>query len=157
MKLSLSNNVIEKIENLDSLVHLKELNLSFNRIETIENLDKLINLEKLLLRSNKISQVQGLNTLRNLQVLSLGNNEIADSSHVRKRNILNWRTFDGAFFQVLYLRKFQNLRSLSSQNNPCAEIPEYADYAIAFIPQLVYFQYQLISEGARNIACNKYQ
>lgn len=38
-KLQLGNNIIEKIENLDSLVNLRELDLSFNHIKVIENLD----------------------------------------------------------------------------------------------------------------------
>lgn len=37
--LSLANNLIEKIERLDTLVNLVELNLSFNKIEKIENLN----------------------------------------------------------------------------------------------------------------------
>lgn len=38
-KLQLGNNIIEKIEHLDDLVNLKELDLSFNRIKVIENLE----------------------------------------------------------------------------------------------------------------------
>lgn len=38
-KLQLSNNIIEKIENLNELVNLIHLDLSFNRIRVIENLD----------------------------------------------------------------------------------------------------------------------
>lgn len=38
-KLQLGNNIIRKIENLDSLVNLKQLDLSFNNIKVIENLD----------------------------------------------------------------------------------------------------------------------
>lgn len=38
-KLQLGNNIIEKIENLDSLVNLRELDLSFNHIKVIEDLE----------------------------------------------------------------------------------------------------------------------
>lgn len=38
-ELHLANNIIDKIENLDYLVNLTNLDLSFNRIKVIENLE----------------------------------------------------------------------------------------------------------------------
>lgn len=58
------------------LTGLKELNLSFNLIERIENLDTLIHLESLSLYSNKIQKIENLESLENLMILSIGNNLI---------------------------------------------------------------------------------
>lgn len=82
VKLSLAHNVIERIENLDELIHLKELDLSFNRIKVMENLDNLDQLEILLLYSNEISIVQGINNLKKLVILNIGKNKINDWKHV---------------------------------------------------------------------------
>uniref|UniRef100_T1HFN9 Dynein axonemal assembly factor 1 homolog n=1 Tax=Rhodnius prolixus TaxID=13249 RepID=T1HFN9_RHOPR len=74
--LSLANNLIEKIERLDTLVNLVELNLSFNKIEKIENLNKLVNLEVLNLYGNGISKIENLDELTKLTLLSVGGNNI---------------------------------------------------------------------------------
>ena len=59
-KLQLDNNVIEKIENLGHLVHLKWLDLSFNNIKKIEGLESLVNLADLSLYNNHVSFLDGL-------------------------------------------------------------------------------------------------
>ena len=82
VKLKLSSNIIEKIENLEELVNLKELDLSFNRISIIENLNHLLNLEILLIYKNEIETVEGMDNLAKLQILSFGNNSIKTQDHV---------------------------------------------------------------------------
>ena len=76
-KLQLDNNIITKIQGLETLTKLKWLDLSFNMIEKIEGLENLRLLEDLSLFSNRIVVVEGLDTLENLNVLSLGSNLIA--------------------------------------------------------------------------------
>ncbi|CAL1687377.1 unnamed protein product [Lasius platythorax] len=138
VKLSLSHNVIERIENLDKLVHLRELDLSFNRIKVMENLDNLHQLEILLLYSNEISIVEGINNLKKLTILNIGKNKIKDWKH------------------VIYLRDFKSLRSLNTCDNPCTEMDGYLDYLFAFVPQLIYYQYRIISESNRQSAIDKH-
>ncbi|KMQ90308.1 leucine-rich repeat-containing protein 48-like protein [Lasius niger] len=138
VKLSLSHNVIERIENLDKLVHLRELDLSFNRIEVMENLDNLHQLEILLLYSNEISIVEGINNLKKLTILNIGKNKIKDWKH------------------VIYLRDFKSLRSLNTCDNPCTEMDGYLDYLFAFVPQLIYYQYRIISKSNRQSAIDKH-
>ena len=58
--------------------NLKELYLSQNFIEKIENLDKLVNLEILDLAFNKISKLENIETLTQLTDLWLNNNNISD-------------------------------------------------------------------------------
>ncbi|XP_076386115.1 dynein regulatory complex subunit 3 isoform X2 [Megachile rotundata] len=138
VKLKLSNNIIEKIENLDYLVNLKELDLSFNRISIIENLHNLTKLEILLLFNNEISTVQGIDSLFNLTIFSIGNNVITDWDH------------------VMYLRKFKKLQSLNMHGNPCTEKDGYLEYVFAFIPQLIYYQYKMITNEQRDAAIEKH-
>ncbi|XP_016914639.2 dynein regulatory complex subunit 3 isoform X1 [Apis cerana] len=137
-KLKLSNNIIEKIENLDALVNLKELDLSFNRIKIIENLDNLTKLEILLLFNNEINEIENIDSLYHLTIFSIGNNIIS-----------NWK-------HVLYLRKFKNLYSLNMSGNPCTEEEGYLDYVFAFIPQLIYYEYKMITKEQRQTAREKH-
>ncbi|XP_011171581.1 dynein regulatory complex subunit 3 isoform X2 [Solenopsis invicta] len=138
VKLSLSHNVIERIENLDELCHLRELDLSFNRIKIMENLNNLHRLEILLLYSNEISIVQGINNLKKLTILNIGKNKIDDWKH------------------VVYLREFKSLKSLNMSDNPCTEMDGYLDYLLAFVPQLIYYQYRMISGSERQSAIDKH-
>ncbi|KAL2715810.1 dynein regulatory complex subunit 3-like isoform X3 [Vespula squamosa] len=139
IKLHLSNNIIEKIENLDALVHLKELNLSFNHIKIMENLNHLIELETLLLFNNHISKIEGIDNLHKLHIFSIGNNQITDWEH------------------VMYLRQFKYLYSFNINNNPCTDKNGYQEYLIAFVPQLIYYQYKMIIKEERQSAIIKQQ
>ncbi|XP_057631667.1 dynein regulatory complex subunit 3 [Chionomys nivalis] len=127
-KLQLNNNIIERIEGLENLTHLIWLDLSFNNIEAIEGLDTLVNLEDLSLSNNRISKMDSLDALVKLQVLSLGNNQIS--------NIMN----------VIYLRRFPCLRTLSLSGNPIAEAEEYKMFIYAYLPDLVYLDFRRIDE-----------
>lgn len=138
-KLQLNNNIIERIEGLENLTHLVWLDLSFNNIEAIEGLDTLVNLEDLSLSNNRISNVDSLDALVKLQVLSLGNNQIS--------NIMN----------VIYLRRFTCLRTLSLSGNPIAEAEEYKMFIYAYLPDLVYLDFRRIDEQAKEMAKIKHQ
>lgn len=56
----------------------------------------------------------------------------------------------------MYLRKFKNLRSFNIEGNPCTEDEGYLDYLIAYIPQIIYLQYKMITEEQRRNAAEKY-
>nr|CAH7726617.1 unnamed protein product [Callosobruchus chinensis] len=131
-KLQLNNNYIEKIENLDMLVNLKELDLSFNRVAKIENLDTLVNLEKLCLYDNIIEKLENMDTLKNLTILSIGKNQISDREN------------------ILYLRNFDKLTSLNMALNPCAEAQDFRIYVAIFLPKVVYYEYKRLSESERD-------
>uniref|UniRef100_A0A8C6W5I2 Dynein regulatory complex subunit 3 n=1 Tax=Nannospalax galili TaxID=1026970 RepID=A0A8C6W5I2_NANGA len=138
-KLQLNNNIIERIEGLENLTHLVWLDLSFNNIEAIEGLDTLVNLEDLSLSNNRISKIDSLDALVKLQVLSLGNNQIG--------NIMN----------VIYLRQFTCLQTLSLAGNPIAEAEDYKMFIYAYLPDLVYLDFRHIDEQAREVAKIKHQ
>eukprot|EP00073_Rattus_norvegicus_P050201 XP_017452570.1 PREDICTED: dynein regulatory complex subunit 3 isoform X2 [Rattus norvegicus] len=138
-KLQLNNNIIERIEGLENLTHLVWLDLSFNNIEAIEGLDTLVNLEDLSLSHNRISKIDSLDPLVNLQVLSLGNNQI--------NNMMN----------IIYLRRFPCLRTLSLSGNPVSEAEEYKVFIYAYLPDLVYLDFRRVDEQAREVAKMKHQ
>ncbi|XP_074064541.1 dynein regulatory complex subunit 3 [Macrotis lagotis] len=138
-KLQLDNNIIEKITGLESLVNLVWLDLSFNNIESIEGLDTLVKLEDLSLFSNRISKMDAMDTLVKLQIFSIGNNLID--------NLLN----------VIYLRRFQYLRSLNLAGNPICEEEDYKLFVTAYLPDLVYLDFRLIDACTRELGDAKYQ
>ena len=137
-KLQLDNNIITKIQGLDSLRKLRWLDLSFNMIEKIEGLENLRLLEDLSLFSNYIVVLEGLDTLENLNVLSVGSNHIA--------------TLEDA---VKYLHKQRNnLEVLKINGNKFKEIGEkdYKGRIIAYLTQLKYLDYELIEAKEREKA-----
>ncbi|XP_075415256.1 dynein regulatory complex subunit 3 [Tenrec ecaudatus] len=138
-KLQLDNNVIERIQGLEKLIHLVWLDLSFNNIETIEGLDTLVNLEDLSLFNNRISKIDSLDALVKLQVLCLGNNDVS--------NMMN----------IIYLRRFKDLRTLSLSGNPISEAEDYKMFICAYLPDLVYLDFRRIDDHTKELAEMKYQ
>ncbi|XP_021103243.1 dynein regulatory complex subunit 3 isoform X3 [Heterocephalus glaber] len=138
-KLQLDNNIIERIEGLENLTQLVWLDLSFNNIKVIEGLDTLVNLEDLSLFNNRISKIDSLDALVKLQVLSLGNNQID--------NMLN----------IIYLRQFKCLRTLSLSGNPITQTEAYKMFIYAHLPDLVYLDFRRIDDHMKELAEMKYQ
>ena len=68
--------MLRKIENLEALDRLLEIDLGSNQIEKIENLESLTNLTTLSLYYNLINTIEHLDALKNLQVLELRKNRI---------------------------------------------------------------------------------
>ncbi|XP_055662145.1 dynein regulatory complex subunit 3 isoform X2 [Falco peregrinus] len=138
-KLQLDNNVIEKIEALDSLVHLVWLDLSFNNIEVIEGLDTLVKLQDLSLYNNRISKIEHMDMLQELQIFSIG-----------KNNLITLQ-------DVIYLRRFKNLRTLNLIGNPLCDDEQYTLFVVAHLPDLVYLDFRLVCDTMREVAVLKYQ
>ncbi|NXJ92292.1 DRC3 protein, partial [Corythaixoides concolor] len=133
-KLQLDNNIIEKIEALESLVHLVWLDLSFNNIEVIEGLDTLVKLQDLSLYNNRISKIEHMDTLQELQIFSIGKN--------------NLTTLE----DVIYLRRFKNLRTLNLTGNPLCDDEQYTLFVVAHLPKLVYLDFKLLSDATVRIS-----
>jgi len=138
-KLQLDNNIIEKIEGLDVLENLIWLDLSFNNIEVIEGLSKLTKLEDLTLYNNRISKIENLENLKELHVFSIGNNEIKDIK------------------DILYLRKFPQLKTLNINNNPVCSEDNFKQYVAAFLPNLEFLDYRLLDDQTKAAAYEKHQ
>ncbi|NXF31682.1 DRC3 protein, partial [Nyctibius bracteatus] len=133
-KLQLDNNVIEKIEALESLVHLVWLDLSFNNIEVIEGLDTLVKLQDLSLYNNRISKIEHMDTLQELQIFSIGRNNLT------------------ALEDVIYLRRFKNLRTLNLTGNPLCHDEQYVLFVVAHLPDLIYLDFKLVSDTTVSIS-----
>ncbi|KAM6054236.1 dynein regulatory complex subunit 3 [Chlamydotis macqueenii] len=138
-KLQLDNNIIEKIEALESLVHLVWLDLSFNNIEVIEGLDTLVKLQDLTLYNNRISKIEHMDTLQALQIFSIGKNNLT------------------ALEDVIYLRRFKNLRTLNLMGNPLCDDERYTLFVVAYLPDLVHLDFKLVTDTTREAAVLKYQ
>ena len=117
--------------------------LSFNNIKEIVGLDNLTRLKDLSLAHNLIECVTGLDGLVDLQVLSLGHNQISDLS----QTVLYLR---GALpkLQSLCLRgnEFSPLPAHSNDSDNIQQFDQYRSYCIAFLPSMVYLDYQIIME-----------
>ena len=57
----------------------------------------------------------------------------------------------------MYLRKFPYLRTLNLSGNPFSEEANYKEYVIAHLPELVYLDFRLIDESAREAATERYK
>lgn len=60
------------------------------------------------------------------------------------------------FPQVVYLRQFKELQSIQMSGNPCTEETGYVSYLLAFVPQLKYYGYKLISKKELADAAEKH-
>ncbi|ORX78393.1 outer arm dynein light chain 1 [Anaeromyces robustus] len=81
---SLVNNGIKEIENVERCRNATVLYMYDNAITHISGLSKLTNLTQLYLQNNKIEKIEGLDQLTNLTTLHLGNNRI---KHIENLNL----------------------------------------------------------------------
>ena len=91
LKINLTANELETIPPIFLLLtELKILTLNNNKIKKIENLENLSKLEKLELRGNKIKKIEGINNLNSLSTFTLSCNLInnIDESDLPKLNSL---------------------------------------------------------------------
>ena len=141
--LCLDNNGITDIVNLECLRHLKWLDLSFNKITHIQGLAALTELEDLSLYNNEISALGegcSLEACTKLHCFSIGNNKIA------------------SYPDLLFLRRFRNLKLLNIEGNPvCVEAEECRFYILAHLKSLKYLDYQLVHEYQVEQAREQYQ
>ena len=74
--LDLSENCIARIEGLDSLRELEQLNLERNAIEKLEGLDFQQRLRKLYIKHNRIKRLEGLRFCMSLQEIQISNQHV---------------------------------------------------------------------------------
>ncbi len=107
--LDLSNNQINKIENLETLQKLQYLNLRDNSISKIKGLQNLIQLEDLSLSENQISKIEGLENLFKLKILDVSHNQIRKIEGLERLSQLEM-----LFLKNNHIMKIEGLNSLSS-------------------------------------------
>ena len=142
LKVYLHENCIEKIEGLDNLSQLANLNLSDNLIKKVENLKGLTSLSNLLLKRNRIG-IKGLDDLYGLlelgkefAVLDISDNLIDDPKIVDE-----------------ILTKFIDLRVIYLKGNDVVrKIPNYRKTLISKIDSLKYIDDKPIFEDEKRFA-----
>ncbi|XP_059006490.1 dynein regulatory complex subunit 3 isoform X1 [Mustela lutreola] len=138
---------ILRIDSLWQFENLRKLQLDNNIIEKIEGLEHLVHLVWLDLSFNNIEAIEGLDTLVNLEDLSLFNNQITKIDSLDALVKL----------QIIYLRRFKDLRSLSLSGNPIAESEDYKMFICAYLPDLVYLDFRRIDDHMKELAESKHQ
>jgi Leucine-rich repeat (LRR) protein len=116
------------MDNLSTLINLKNLNLSCNKIKVISGLQNLHNLEKLNLSHNKIYSIAGLKQLSGnnykLKQLDLRNNKIKDLKEltsISNLSSLNEVTFENGKNsnpccqnKILYYKTLANISNFNT-------------------------------------------
>lgn len=141
--LKLTQNKIQKIENLDMLVKLRTLDLSYNKISKIENLEKLTALTFISLAGNNISKLENLDAISQLQTLFINDNAITDTN------------------ELFYLTRFKYLQVLDTLNNPATKCFTLADLEASMqlrnvkFPSLRYFNTKRLSDFTVHLPVNE--
>jgi len=139
--LVLSNNAIEKIENLQGCLRLEKLWLFSNQIAVMENLETNSFLSSLSLQDNRVAKVQGLSTCVHLQDLFLSQNPIA--------------TFqDLAELAHLPVLRTLTLACMDFQPCPVALVSGYREFVLATITSACFTQLdnELLKPDAKDSA-----
>lgn len=53
--------------------------------------------------------------------------------------------------QMIYLRKFKNLRTLNLNGNPVCDSEQYSTFIAAYLPDLVYLDFRLLDDNMVSI------
>lgn len=69
--------------------------------------------------------------------------------NVNNRNIF-------LFIQVIYLRQFDKLRSLSFKDNPCCKNPDALMFLKAALPKVSYIDYILVTDEEREACIDEF-
>jgi len=85
---NISNNQIQKIENLVSLQNLTSLNLSHNQIKKAGGFENVPNIKVLDLSFNQIETAEGMDALTILEDLNISHNKICDLNAFSKNQSL---------------------------------------------------------------------
>lgn len=78
--MDLSENNIVRIEGLEPLKDLEQLNLERNSIERLEGLEYQQRLRKLYLRHNRIRRLEGLRFCHSLQEIQISNQHVGSGN-----------------------------------------------------------------------------
>jgi len=175
--LSLSNNRIKEVKNIEHLVTLTSLDLSFNQIEALpESLALLVNLRELSLHSNGLADLTTIDKLPQLSVLNVGELRVPvappfrycsckprtaqcsrDSAMAQPTTNTAGRNKITALESFLPLRKLDGLRALTAIGNPCADkySDDYESYVLAYLGSNVRWLDYRVVEAEKVAACKE--
>jgi Leucine-rich repeat (LRR) protein len=110
--LDLNNNQITKMEGLDKLSNISSLDLQYNKITKIEGLDTLTNISSLYLSGNQITKIEGLDTLTNISSLALHSNKITKIEGLD--TLTNISSLDLQYNKIIKIEGLDTLTNISS-------------------------------------------
>lgn len=108
--MSLTENVLQTMEGINNLKHLKSLYLSGNNISSIEFVKSLSALQFLDLSTNTISDITPLSSLKKLKKLNIRSNSISDLSPFSLLTGLEY--IDAYNNKIVILNGVENLQNL---------------------------------------------
>jgi protein phosphatase 1 regulatory subunit 7 len=129
-----SNNEITKIDNLEKLKQLRELDLSKNRIRQIEpnSFHNGLIISCLKVEENGLRSLANIERLERLQALHCGGNRLAE------------------FWEVDRLAELIYMMEISLMNNPMTRKPQYRLNIIKKLPNLIVLDSKEITIDERN-------
>ena len=69
-------------------------------------------------------------------------------------SIVLYGSIHATLFQIMYLRDFRHLKSLSLKGNSMCDTENFTEFVIAYLPNLVYYEYAMIEPQERQEARN---
>ncbi|CAK9100748.1 Centriolin (Centrosomal protein 1) (Centrosomal protein of 110 kDa) (Cep110), partial [Durusdinium trenchii] len=155
---------IKRIEKLDGLEKLEELDLSYNAIRQVENVARLGNLRRLNLAENQIVGVKNncLEWLGNLEQLNLSGNQIevipVSLGKLQKLKVLRLaRNRIALPKEFLKIQPLQLLSSLTVMGNPVAGTDNFVDFLVHSIRTLDILDGQAVSLAMRQSAKERFE
>jgi len=146
--LYLYNNQIERIENLETLSNLTQLNLQGNFIRKIENLQNLKHLKKLNLSRNMIAVLEGLEYNQELEEIFISHQQTTEELQFDMTSLAvisnTLRTFeaDGNRIKIISpLAYLNNVRTLSLKSNAIEDL-EGMEKVLACMTMLVQLDFR---------------
>lgn len=121
----------------DKINCIKNLNLWGNDLDDVSCLVNVPNLEVVSLTVNKIRSLKPFSKLNNLKDLYLRGNQIS------------------SFSEVNYLVNCKLLKTLSLNENPIADLPNYRKKIIQLLPQLLKLDEKVITIEEKNAAVDE--
>ena len=140
----MQENMINKIEGLQHMTDLRQLNLSENMIQKVEGLENCVNLDTVHLKRNSLGRWEGgcIESLKGL----------LDCPTISCLDIQDNYLDDPAILEEI-LMKMPNLKVLYMMNNPCVKtIKGYRKTIITQIPTLTYLDDRPVFEDDRRRA-----
>ena len=125
-KLSMPRMSLRRIENMELVPSLTELDLSHNQLSCIEGLEGLESLKRLVLAHNEIGRIENLEALDALETLQLQGNRVSNLDDVQSLTSL----------PCLRHVQLQVRGGAADERNPMCDHPAYRSAIRRMLPQL---------------------
>lgn len=154
----LGKNKIERVEGIEELTMLKQLDVQSNRLTQIAGIDTLNRLNELYLASNAIESIDGLPTAGTLGTIDLSRNKLSSLAGIESQTGLEdlWLStnlFDKFDF-LEHVSQLPKLTTIYMEHNPIASDFEYRLRLSAAMPQLEYIDATMTTAGRHRPVCN---